>query len=105
MPIILTTQEAGIRRIAVQSQLGQIVRETLSKNPQDKSESTGVFAPISCMGNRKCFSLFSPHCSSPNKLYCYFKKKKKNSVSPASIPQCTSKAYLKLITSHAYFVL
>jgi hypothetical protein len=29
------------------------------------------------MGNRKCFSLFSPHCSPPNKLYCYFYKKKK----------------------------
>jgi hypothetical protein len=30
MPIILATQEAEIRRITVQSQPGQIVRETLS---------------------------------------------------------------------------
>jgi hypothetical protein len=34
MPIILASQEAEIRRITVQSQPGQIVRETLSrKNP------------------------------------------------------------------------
>jgi hypothetical protein len=34
MPIILATQEAEIRRITVQSQLGQTVHETLSgKNP------------------------------------------------------------------------
>jgi hypothetical protein len=31
MPVILTTQEAEIRKIAVQSQLGQIVHETLSQ--------------------------------------------------------------------------
>jgi hypothetical protein len=31
-PIILATQEAEIRRITVQSQPGQIVRETLSQN-------------------------------------------------------------------------
>jgi hypothetical protein len=30
MPVILTTQEAEIRRIKVQSQLRQIVQETLS---------------------------------------------------------------------------
>jgi hypothetical protein len=37
MPVILATQEAEIRRIAVQSQLGQIVRETLSrKYPSQK---------------------------------------------------------------------
>jgi hypothetical protein len=34
MPVILATQEAEIRRIAVLSQPGQIVHETLSqKNP------------------------------------------------------------------------
>jgi hypothetical protein len=33
MPVILSTQEAEIRRIAVQSQPGQIVQETL---PQKK---------------------------------------------------------------------
>jgi hypothetical protein len=36
-PVILATQEAEIRRIMVQSQPGQIVRETLSrKNPSQK---------------------------------------------------------------------
>jgi hypothetical protein len=36
-PVILTTQEAGIRRNAVQSPPEQIVRETLSrKNPSQK---------------------------------------------------------------------
>jgi hypothetical protein len=36
-PVILATQEAEIRRIAVQSHPGQIVRETLSqKNPSQK---------------------------------------------------------------------
>jgi hypothetical protein len=37
MPVILATQEGEIRRIVVQSQLGQIVHETLSqKNPSQK---------------------------------------------------------------------
>jgi hypothetical protein len=37
MPVILATQEAEIKRIAVQSQLRQIVHETLSrKNPSQK---------------------------------------------------------------------
>jgi hypothetical protein len=37
MPVILATQEAEIRRIAVQSQSGQIVTQTLSqKNPPIK---------------------------------------------------------------------
>jgi hypothetical protein len=31
MPVILTTQEAEVRRIMFQSQPGQIVRETLSR--------------------------------------------------------------------------
>jgi hypothetical protein len=31
MPVILATQEAGIRKIVVQSQPGQIVHETLSQ--------------------------------------------------------------------------
>jgi hypothetical protein len=36
-PIILATQEAEIKRISVQSQLGQIVPKTLSqKNPSQK---------------------------------------------------------------------
>jgi hypothetical protein len=36
MPVILATQEAEIRRIAVQSQPKQIVCETTSKNPITK---------------------------------------------------------------------
>jgi hypothetical protein len=40
MPVILGTQEAEIRRIAVQSQPGQIVHETIScKNPSQKRAS------------------------------------------------------------------
>jgi hypothetical protein len=35
-PVILATQEAEIRRIEVQSQPGQIIRETLSKKPITK---------------------------------------------------------------------
>jgi hypothetical protein len=42
-PVILATEEAEIRRIPVQSQLGEIVRETLSqKNPsQEKGWQSG----------------------------------------------------------------
>jgi hypothetical protein len=37
MPVILATQEAEIRRIMVQSQLGEVGSETLSqKNPSQK---------------------------------------------------------------------
>jgi hypothetical protein len=36
MPVILATQEAQIRRIAVQSQPGQTVRPYLEKNPSQK---------------------------------------------------------------------
>jgi hypothetical protein len=35
-PVILATQEAEIRRIMVQSQPGQVVHETLLKNPLQK---------------------------------------------------------------------
>jgi hypothetical protein len=35
-PAILATQEAEIRRIVVQSQPGQIVRDSISKNPSLK---------------------------------------------------------------------
>jgi hypothetical protein len=38
MPIILATQEAEIRRIAVQSQPGKIAQETLSQKYQHKKE-------------------------------------------------------------------
>jgi hypothetical protein len=36
MPIILATQEAEIRRIEVQSQPRQIVRDSILKNPSQK---------------------------------------------------------------------
>jgi hypothetical protein len=36
MPVILPTQEAEIRRIEVQSQLRQIVRDPISKKPITK---------------------------------------------------------------------
>jgi hypothetical protein len=42
MPVILATQEAEIRRIAVQSQPGQIVHETLSqKKKKNASQKKG----------------------------------------------------------------
>jgi hypothetical protein len=44
MPIILATQEAEIRRIKVQRQLGQIVHETLSrkKKTHHKNRAGGM---------------------------------------------------------------
>jgi hypothetical protein len=42
MPVILATQEAEIRRIKVQSQPGQIVRETLSQKTHHKKRAGGV---------------------------------------------------------------
>jgi hypothetical protein len=45
MPIILATQEAEIRRIAVQSQPGQVVHQTLSqKNPSQKKSLSSNFS-------------------------------------------------------------
>jgi hypothetical protein len=41
-PVILATQEAEIRRITVQSQLGQIVWETLSQKTLHKNRAGGV---------------------------------------------------------------
>jgi hypothetical protein len=41
-PIILDTQEAEIRRITVQSQAGQIVRETLSQRKPAQYRAGGV---------------------------------------------------------------
>jgi hypothetical protein len=38
MPVILSTQEAEIRRVMVQSQPGQIVRETFLEKPFTKIE-------------------------------------------------------------------
>jgi hypothetical protein len=41
-PVILATQEAEIRRIAVQSQPRQIVHETLSQKIHHKNRAGGV---------------------------------------------------------------
>jgi hypothetical protein len=42
MPVILATQEAEIRRIAVRSQPRQIVHETLSQKTLHKNRAGGV---------------------------------------------------------------
>jgi hypothetical protein len=42
MPVILATQEGEIRKIAVQSQPGQIVHETLSQKNLHKNRAGGV---------------------------------------------------------------
>jgi hypothetical protein len=42
MPVILATQETEIRRITVQSQHWQIVRETLSQKTLHKNRACGV---------------------------------------------------------------
>jgi hypothetical protein len=43
MPVILAAQEVEMRRIIVQSQLRQIVRETVSqKNPSQKKRAGGM---------------------------------------------------------------
>jgi hypothetical protein len=45
MPIILATQKAEIRRIAVQSQPGQIVYETLSKKKKILHKKSWCYRP------------------------------------------------------------
>jgi hypothetical protein len=42
MPVILATQEAEIKRIAIQSQTWQIVRETLSRKHPSQKRAGGV---------------------------------------------------------------
>jgi hypothetical protein len=42
MPVILATQEAEIRRIGVQSQPREIVRETLSRKKKSQKRTGGV---------------------------------------------------------------
>jgi hypothetical protein len=42
MPVIIATQEAEIRRIAVQSQYGQIVLKTLSQKIPSQKRADGV---------------------------------------------------------------
>jgi hypothetical protein len=42
MPVILATQEAEIRRIAVWNQPGQIVNETLSWKKPSQKKADGV---------------------------------------------------------------
>jgi iron only hydrogenase large subunit-like protein len=60
MPIILATQEAEIRRVAIQSQMGQIVQETLSQKTYHRK------------GLAKCLKVWALS-SNP----CTAKKKKK----------------------------
>jgi hypothetical protein len=56
MPVILATQEAEMRKIAVQNQLGQIVHETLSQQQQKK------FTKIRASGVGQGVGLeFKPH--------------------------------------------
>jgi hypothetical protein len=42
MPVILATQAAEVRRIAVRNQPGQIVRETLSQKTLHKNKAGGA---------------------------------------------------------------
>jgi hypothetical protein len=59
-PVILATQEAEIRRIPVQSQPGQILRQTLSQKTFHKNRTGGVaqgegpeFKPQYCKKKKK----------------------------------------------------
>jgi hypothetical protein len=59
-PVILATQEAEIRRIAVRSQPGQIVSETLSRKDLSQKRAGGVaqgvgpaFKPQYCKQNKQ----------------------------------------------------
>jgi hypothetical protein len=64
MPVILATQEAEIKRIVVQSQLGQIVQKTVSQKCPTRKGVCGM-AVAECLHN-KCQTLAQ-----------YLKKKKK----------------------------
>jgi hypothetical protein len=77
MLVILSTQEAEIRRIAVQNQPGQIVPETLfQKNPSQKRAS-GVAQGVS--------PEFKPQ---------YGKKKKKSINKSCMVPHSCNTSYL-----------
>jgi hypothetical protein len=64
MPVILATEEAEIRRIAVQSQPGQIVpRDSISKNPSQKKaggvgQAVGPELPLSLCQNSSLCQIF-----------------------------------------------
>jgi hypothetical protein len=70
MPVILATHEAGIRRIVVHSQPGQIVHETHLKNNPTEKRAGRVAQVIECLPS-KCETL----SSNPSTIK---KKKKKN---------------------------
>jgi hypothetical protein len=62
VPVIVATQEAEIRRIEVQSQPGQIFRETLSEKNASHKRAGGVaqgigpeFKPQYCEKKKKVF--------------------------------------------------
>jgi hypothetical protein len=46
MPIILATQEAELRSMAVQSQPREVVRKTLSKKNSSQKRAGGVFQGV-----------------------------------------------------------
>jgi hypothetical protein len=61
MPVILATQETEIRRIAIQSQSGQIVHGTLSQKTLHKNRTGGELkvkalssSPSSTKKRKKC---------------------------------------------------
>jgi hypothetical protein len=66
-PVILATQEAEIRRMAVQSQPGKIVCKTLKKNPSQKR--TGEVTQVIRAPASKCEALRSnPSTAKKKKL-------------------------------------
>jgi hypothetical protein len=52
MLVILATQEAEIRRIAVQSQPGHIVRETLSRKIPNQKKAGVMDQEVECMPSK-----------------------------------------------------
>jgi hypothetical protein len=78
-PIIPATQEAEIRRIAVQSQLGQIVQETLSWKHTTQNRASRLLQVVECLPS-KHEALSSNPVLLP--LYPPQKKKKNTNLRP-----------------------
>jgi hypothetical protein len=66
MPTILATEEAEIRRISVQSQVGQIVLKTLSQKYPTQNRTGGVAQVVERLPS-KCEAL-SSKCSTIKKI-------------------------------------